>query len=208
MSHTSSRRLYSEDQISVVLDDIVKSLRRQVGDLAGEIRLPSDPDDLAESLCLLGRACLIAHEVSNREQAAGNKILDHLHSVARVMGLFERDMKGNYVEVSVDNLMAMLEESAESIDAYLDYFQEYYSHFSSQDKPPELELIQALEQRRMVDYARVALVEMGLSDEIVELLARIRRFDQCFAPPLQTMKIGLNPQPGIPSDESEWWVKA
>jgi hypothetical protein len=201
----NSRSIYTEDEMSNVLDVIGRDLKLIVGDIAGEVRFPSDADGLVDTLSLLGRSCLIAHAVSNREQAPSGPILERLHNVAQVMGQFERGMKTNHIEDVGDALLEMLESAATEIDAYIGDFGENL-RFNALEKTSETGLMQALESRQRVDHCRVALLEMGLSDAIVELMARLRRFDDYYKSLVEPLHVGLHPVPGLPIDSGEWWV--
>lgn len=180
MKH-SSRRFHPNAALLQEIDEITVNLTEIIGDITAEYHIPDEPDDIVDALVWLGKACAIAHSISIRPVPPPQEVFDGLNRIARVMGLFERDLDADHVEAAVDIMLDTIQTSADARDAYNDYFGEFRERFSGRAAAlAEAEYEQALDLRRRMEYAKLALEEMRMLDSAPEVKGRLIRYDEAY----------------------------
>ena len=196
MKH-SSRRFHPHAALLEEIDAITSNLTDIIGDFSAEHHVPDEPDDIVDALVWLGKACAIGHSVSMRPVPPPQEVFDGLNRIALVMGLFERDLDADHVEAAVDVMLDTLQTSAAARDLYSDYFGEFRERFEGQPASvANAELEQALELRRNIEYAKIALEEMRRLDEAPDLKGRLARYDEAFGVTTQLAAIKAKPLSG------------
>ncbi|MFH1378058.1 MAG: hypothetical protein ABIH86_04835 [Planctomycetota bacterium] len=193
MKH-SSRRFHPSAALLEEIDEITSNLTAIIGDFSAEYHVPDEPDDIVDALVWLGKACAIGHSVSMRPVPPPQEVFDGLNRIALVMGLFERDLDADHVEAAVDVMLDTIQASAAARESYSDYFGEFRERFDGPSaKIVNAELEQALELRRNVEYAKIALQEMRRLDEAPDLKGRLIRYDEAFGVTTQLAAIKAKP---------------